>query len=41
MPGTILGVEQDGMIVSTGNETAIKIIELQPSGKTKMAAGDF
>jgi methionyl-tRNA formyltransferase len=38
MPGTILKVEQDGITVSTGNETAIKIKELQPSGKTKMTS---
>ncbi|CAH2713311.1 Methionyl-tRNA formyltransferase [Neobacillus rhizosphaerae] len=40
-PGTILKIESDGFIVSTGNETAIKIIELQPSGKTKMKCEQF
>lgn len=40
-PGTILKVESDGFTVSTGNETAIKIIELQPSGKTKMMSEQF
>lgn len=40
-PGTILNVESDGFTVSTGNETAIKIIELQPSGKTKMMSEQF
>jgi methionyl-tRNA formyltransferase len=41
MPGTILKVEQDGITVSTGNETAIKIKEIQPSGKTKMTSEVF
>ncbi|ETI66910.1 methionyl-tRNA formyltransferase [Neobacillus vireti] len=40
-PGTILKIESDGLTVSTGNETAIKIIELQPSGKTKMMSEQF
>jgi methionyl-tRNA formyltransferase len=40
-PGAILKVESDGFTVSTGNETAIKIIELQPSGKTKMMTEQF
>ncbi|MEH7305905.1 methionyl-tRNA formyltransferase [Neobacillus drentensis] len=41
VPGTVLKVESDGFIVSSGNETAIKIIELQPSGKTKMMSEQF
>jgi methionyl-tRNA formyltransferase len=40
-PGIILKIESDGFTVSTGNETAIKIIELQPSGKTKMMCEQF
>lgn len=40
-PGMILKIESDGFTVSTGNETAIKIIELQPSGKTKMLSEQF
>ncbi|MBO0959163.1 methionyl-tRNA formyltransferase [Neobacillus sp. MM2021_6] len=40
-PGTIVKIEPDGFTVSTGNETAIKIIELQPSGKTKMRTEQF
>ncbi|MDQ0198546.1 methionyl-tRNA formyltransferase [Neobacillus ginsengisoli] len=40
-PGTILKLETDGIIVSTGNEIAIKIKELQPSGKTKMTGEEF
>ncbi|MFP5109112.1 methionyl-tRNA formyltransferase [Neobacillus sp. C211] len=41
VPGTIINIESDGFSVSTGNETAIKIIELQPSGKTKMMSEQF
>ncbi len=41
MPGTIISVDRDGMVVATGNETAIKITELQPSGKKKMSALQF
>ncbi|MED1469582.1 methionyl-tRNA formyltransferase [Bacillus salipaludis] len=41
LPGIIVGIEPDGLVVSTGNKTAIKITELQPSGKTKMTGKDF
>jgi methionyl-tRNA formyltransferase len=41
VPGTVIKVESDGFTVSTGNETAIKIIELQPSGKSKMMSEQF
>jgi methionyl-tRNA formyltransferase len=40
-PGTVIKIEQDGIIVSSGNETAIKITELQPAGKTKMTGEQF
>lgn len=40
-PGTIVKIEADGITISTGNETSIKIIELQPSGKTKMLSEQF
>lgn len=40
-PGTIIRIDPDGPIVSTGNETAIKITELQPAGKTKMTGEQF
>ncbi|MFC3882626.1 methionyl-tRNA formyltransferase [Bacillus songklensis] len=40
-PGAVLDLEADGFIVATGNETAIKITELQPSGKKRMDAGQF
>jgi methionyl-tRNA formyltransferase len=40
-PGTIVKIEADGFTVSTGNDTAIKVTELQPSGKTKMTSEQF
>ncbi|MDE3838468.1 methionyl-tRNA formyltransferase [Bacillus methanolicus] len=40
-PGTILAISKDGIIVSTGDDTAIKITELQPSGKKRMTAEQF
>src|SRR4051812_6111691 len=41
VPGTVLKVDTDSFTVSTGNDTAIKIIELQPSGKSKMLCEQF
>ncbi|GHH96509.1 methionyl-tRNA formyltransferase [Neobacillus kokaensis] len=40
-PGTIISIEPDGLTVKSGNNTAVKIIELQPSGKTKMKSEQF
>ncbi|HYK75259.1 MAG TPA: methionyl-tRNA formyltransferase [Pseudoneobacillus sp.] len=40
-PGTIISLEDDGLVVHTGNQTAIKITELQPSGKKKMTGEQF
>ncbi|MGN1385180.1 MAG: methionyl-tRNA formyltransferase [Bacillus sp. (in: firmicutes)] len=40
-PGEIISREEDGFIVKTGNETAIKITELQPAGKKKMTSYDY
>jgi methionyl-tRNA formyltransferase len=40
-PGTILSIEPAGLLVSTGDNTAIKITELQPSGKTRMKSEEF
>ncbi|WP_100403088.1 methionyl-tRNA formyltransferase [Bacillus sp. FJAT-42315] len=39
--GTILSIEDDGFIVATGNETAIKVTNLQPSGKKRMSAQQY
>ncbi|MTH52691.1 methionyl-tRNA formyltransferase [Bacillus mangrovi] len=40
-PGTVIGVDTDGFAVATGNGTAVKVTELQPSGKKKMSGEDF
>jgi methionyl-tRNA formyltransferase len=39
--GTVISLEDDGIVVATGNQTAIKITELQPSGKKKMTGEQF
>ncbi len=40
-PGKVIEIQKDGIIVATGNQTAIKITELQPSGKKRMLAEQF
>lgn len=40
-PGEIMKIEEDGFVVSTGNSVAIKITDLQPSGKKRMSAKDY
>ncbi|MCM3003825.1 methionyl-tRNA formyltransferase [Priestia koreensis] len=39
--GTVTAIEKDGFVVSTGNETSIKVTDLQPAGKKRMDAGQF
>lgn len=41
IPGTIVDIDENGMIVQTGDDTCIKITELQPSGKKRMDASQF
>lgn len=41
LPGKIVEVDHDGFIVATGNQTAVKIMELQPAGKKRMTAEQF
>ncbi|WP_054635277.1 methionyl-tRNA formyltransferase [Thalassobacillus sp. C254] len=40
-PGEVLSIEENGIIVGTGDDTAIKIKELQPSGKKRLKASDY
>jgi len=40
-PGEIIAVEEDGIIVSSGDQIAIKITELQPAGKKRMSTKDY
>lgn len=39
--GTVVGILEDRIIVQTGNKETFEILELQPSGKKKMTAGEF
>jgi methionyl-tRNA formyltransferase len=41
VPGTVLNIEADGIVIASGNKTAIKITELQPSGKKRMSAEQY
>lgn len=41
LPGTITELENDGICVACGENTVLKITELQPAGKKKMAAKTF
>jgi methionyl-tRNA formyltransferase len=40
-PGTVLGVSGDGLIVSCGKQTALRILEIQPEAKRRMSVQDF
>ncbi|GAE29193.1 methionyl-tRNA formyltransferase [Alkalihalobacillus hemicellulosilyticus] len=40
-PGVIERIEEDGIIVATGNTTSIKITDLQPAGKKRMDGSAF
>lgn len=40
-PGEVIAVEKDGFVVATGNDTAIKVTQCQPSGKKRMKAAQF
>ena len=41
LPGEIVSIDEEGFTVCTGNETGIKIIELQPSERTNVRGGIF
>ncbi|MGD6992436.1 methionyl-tRNA formyltransferase [Sutcliffiella horikoshii] len=41
VPGTIIGIEDDGFIVKTGNSTGIKITDLQLAGKKRMTGTQY
>ncbi|QOR68513.1 methionyl-tRNA formyltransferase [Cytobacillus suaedae] len=40
-PGSIVEIDEDGFVVSTGSEIGIKITELQPAGKKRMPTKQF
>ncbi|MCF6137054.1 methionyl-tRNA formyltransferase [Pseudalkalibacillus berkeleyi] len=41
LPGQLVHFDREGIVVATGNETAIRISELQPAGKKRMQASQF
>ncbi|KMY53569.1 methionyl-tRNA formyltransferase [Bacillus sp. FJAT-27231] len=40
-PGTIIELTTNGFVAATGNSTAIKITDVQPSGKKRMSAEQY
>ncbi|PGS53708.1 methionyl-tRNA formyltransferase [Bacillus sp. AFS041924] len=40
-PGEIIEVLNDGILVATGNQTAIKLTDIQPAGKKRMEAKQY
>ncbi|MGP4059763.1 methionyl-tRNA formyltransferase [Halobacillus sp. H74] len=40
-PGTVVRMEEDGFLVTTGDRKVLKIVSLQPSGKKKMDGQAF
>jgi methionyl-tRNA formyltransferase len=40
-PGEVIAMEKDGIVVATGNETAIKITDIQPAGKKRMTGEQY
>jgi methionyl-tRNA formyltransferase len=40
-PGAILSIEEDGLVVASADQIAIKVTELQPAGKKRMDAKQF
>lgn len=39
--GSVVGILEDRIIIQTGDNETFEILELQPSGKKKMTAGEF
>ncbi|MGJ7922446.1 methionyl-tRNA formyltransferase [Neobacillus sp. LXY-4] len=40
-PGTVIDIHKDGIVIATGDQTALKITEIQPAGKKKMTTEQF
>ncbi|HET7522111.1 MAG TPA: methionyl-tRNA formyltransferase [Bacillales bacterium] len=40
-PGTVIGVDGESFLVQCGDDIAVRVTELQPSGKKRMGAGAF
>ncbi|NYF24179.1 methionyl-tRNA formyltransferase [Sporosarcina sp. JAI121] len=41
LPGTIIGIESDRILVKAGDDTAVALTDLQPAGKKRMTADEF
>ncbi|WP_100373254.1 methionyl-tRNA formyltransferase [Bacillus sp. FJAT-45037] len=39
--GVIMSIEEDSFVVATGNQTALRLTEVQPSGKKRMSAEQY
>jgi methionyl-tRNA formyltransferase len=40
-PGSIIGMEKDGLLIKCGLNTCLEVIEIQPEGKRRMAVREF
>ncbi|WP_188205756.1 methionyl-tRNA formyltransferase [Alkalibacillus aidingensis] len=40
-PGTIIDIQEQGLVIATGDGKAILLTEIQPSGKNRMKTADF
>lgn len=41
LPGTVIDIDDDAFFVQSGNDTTIRVLELQPAGKKRMASAQF
>lgn len=41
LPGTVINIIEDGFLVQSGDDIAIRVTELQPAGKKRMKAAQF
>lgn len=41
LPGTIIAIDSDRIIVKAGDDIAVALTDLQPAGKKRMPAGEF
>lgn len=40
-PGTVISLEEDGIVVQSGDDFGVKILELQPAGKKRLTAKHY
>jgi methionyl-tRNA formyltransferase len=41
VPGTLLRVDRDGLLVAAGDGTALRVVEVQPESRNPMPAAAF